>query len=130
MTHPGGRPTKYHSDFVLQLEKAMQEGMTVERFCRNTRIHKDTFYAWVKKHKEFSDAFRGGKHDADAYWQEFALNNLDNRSLNTNLFKLYMANCHGWSDQGKREDIQKDNQNEQQFTDELKALVTKYQKDI
>lgn len=131
MTHPGGRPTKYNEDFVYKLEEALNQGLSVERFCRRTRISRDTFYEWVKKHPEFADTFRAGKVDAEAFWQEKAISNFENRNFNTNLFKLYMTNCHGWSDNKNQANNQENEQSQdERFTEEFKALLAKYKREV
>lgn len=79
-----GRPTKYKEEYCQQIidffdrplfeEKevsSFEKGRTVirkisvpcllptiERFCLNIGIHKDTLYEWVKVHPDFSDSLR------------------------------------------------------------------------
>ena len=90
MAHPGGRPTKYKPEYCNQLikffsgprnetiEKAHITGKneyekteymrvayelpTFAKFARKIGANKDTIVSeWVKKHKEFSDAYNQAK---------------------------------------------------------------------
>jgi hypothetical protein len=61
--HPGGRPTKYTPQVIIELNDYLQEAIpenmsipTVEGIALKLGINKDTLYEWAKKHKEFSDA--------------------------------------------------------------------------
>ncbi len=51
---------------------------TVREFCKQINIHYDTFYAWVKKHKAFSDAFTHAKDLQKWFLIENGLNGLYN----------------------------------------------------
>ena len=80
----GGRPTKYSDEYITKLnhyvdnfkeheyyteqvasqgkavdvERVRANGIpTVEEFLLSVDITKDTFYRWIKKYPEFSDAF-------------------------------------------------------------------------
>ncbi len=97
-TNKGGRPTKYNDDFPAKLSKAMYEGKSVARFCRDERINPDTFYEWVKKHEKFTEAFHIGKNDCEAFWEDWLVNNLDNKNANAGLVKMFFTNRFGWSD--------------------------------
>lgn len=98
MPHPGGRPTLYREEYCDKLIAAMYEGKSVERFCRDIRVCKDTFYEWVKKHTLFADAFKLGRTDCEAYWEEWLVNRLESKDVNSNLVKLFMTNRFGWGD--------------------------------
>lgn len=60
----GGRPTLYTpeiNDRLLEYfdkDPAKWELLpSVSGFCRKEKIHRDTFYQWLKDHKDFSDTF-------------------------------------------------------------------------
>ena len=95
------RPTEYTDEMPEKLVTEMYNGLSVERFCRKIRICKDTFYVWVKKHAEFADAFRLGRNDCEAYWEEWLIERLESKDVNSNLVKLIMANRFGWSDKAE-----------------------------
>lgn len=96
--HPGGRPPDYHDGMPDLLIGAMYEGKSVVRFCRDVRISRTTFYDWISRHEDFKNAYEIGKTDCEAYWEEFLVNNLMNKEVNSGLIKLFMANRFGWSD--------------------------------
>lgn len=82
--NPVGRPTKYKKRycedlvsyfdidaFRVEKKRVNIKGLvteipmevvnpppTVAGFCRSIGIHKDTFYEWVKKYPDFSDAYK------------------------------------------------------------------------
>ena len=40
----------------------------VAAFCSAARIHKETFYDWVKHHPEFKEAYLIAREDAESAW--------------------------------------------------------------
>lgn len=93
-----GQPTKYTDDMPAKLIAAMESGKSATRFARDIRVHKDTLYEWAKVHPEFSDAFKKAKDYCEAHWEEWLVNNLDNKNVNAGLVKLFMTNRFGWTD--------------------------------
>ena len=109
MAHAGGRPTKYDSklckDLILFFEqepfyevevphyypkgevkwvdfKRMPHRLpTVREWCKKVGIHHDTFYEWVDKYDEFSDAFTRAKELQKWFIIENGLNGLYNPSF-------------------------------------------------
>jgi hypothetical protein len=87
MGNPRGRPTKYTEEMPQKLidffdrpsriqkevskvsngqvinyfEEGPNTLPTVWAFCADIGIHDDTFYEWVKRHKDFSDAYKKAK---------------------------------------------------------------------
>ena len=72
-------------------------------FCHTNRIANSTFYEWVKLYPDFSNAFREGRKDALGHWEHFCVSHFENTKFNTNLFKLFMSNCFGWSEKRETE---------------------------
>lgn len=95
---PGGRPTKYNESWIPKLEKAMRNGDTIEIFCYDNNIADSTFRLWRKQHKEFSLAFERCKKYSEAYHQKYLRTQFENKNFQSAAFKLFMANCFGWSD--------------------------------
>lgn len=59
--HPGGASTKYDPEhYVPEIQKMAEFGVTIEDMSDIWGIAKDTIYQWMKKHQEFSDAFKKG----------------------------------------------------------------------
>lgn len=94
----GGRPTDYTDEMPEKLLTAMFAGKSVTRFCRDIRISTPTFYLWVSKHSQFSSAFELGKNDCEAFWEDWLVENLGNKEVNSTLVKLFFANRFGWHD--------------------------------
>lgn len=128
MAHPGGRPTKYTDDLPEKLIQAMYNGMSVERFCRQIRISKDTFYSWVKERKEFSDAFNLGRSDCEAFWEEWLVDRLESKNVNVVLVKMLFAQRFGWYE--SKQNQEEKNSVKDEFNEELKLLISKYQREI
>lgn len=95
---PAGAPTKYTDDMPDKIIAAMESGKSVVRFARDIRVHFDTIYEWAKVHPEFSEAFKKAKSYCEAHWEEWLVNNLENKQVNASLVKLYMTNRFGWAD--------------------------------
>lgn len=53
-----GRPTIYKKEYKKKLLISARREDTIEGFCADIGIHKDTFYQWVKKHPDFADAHK------------------------------------------------------------------------
>lgn len=53
-----GRRTKYTPETVAKLTQAIRLGMTHLLACQYAGISHDTFYTWMNKHPEFSDAIK------------------------------------------------------------------------
>ncbi len=83
-----GRPTTYDPKYCQMLAEALNEGVSIKRFCRNTRIARSSFYEWIEKHKEFADTLHSGEYDRDACWEEIGINNLTNKDFNVPLYKF------------------------------------------
>src|SRR5579872_2600981 len=98
MAHPGGRPTKYTDEMPELLYNAMKAGKSVVRFCSDQDISNDTFYEWLKVHKEFSEAFAVSKMKCEAHWEEWLIENMRNKDCNSVLIKMFFTNRFGWSD--------------------------------
>jgi len=91
-----GRPTKYTDEMPQKLMEAMNQGKSVQRFCRDIQIDTDTFYEWVKVHPEFTGAFKKGRCYCEAHWEDWLVNHFDDKNVNSGLVKLFMANRFGW----------------------------------
>lgn len=53
-----GAPTKYKSEYCKLLLQSARREETVEGFCADIGIAKNTFYEWCKAHTEFADAHK------------------------------------------------------------------------
>jgi len=100
---PFGRPTKYRKEFCQLLIEHMAEGLSLESFGGKVHVCKDSLYEWVKKHKDFSDAFGLGKAACQLYWEKLGRDHLylphQGGSFNGAMWGLNMANRFGWRSQ-------------------------------
>jgi hypothetical protein len=103
-----GRPTKYKKEYCQMLIDKMSEGFSVEAFCGSISINKDTFYEWVKRYPEFSDAKRQGLVKSQMWWEEQAKKHMflphQGGSFNSSVWIFNMKNRFGWRDQPKEEE--------------------------
>lgn len=126
---PVGRPTKYHDKMpdklrefftvdlftVRQKEVVTKNGVevitetkpnqlpTVENFCAENDIHKDTFYAWVKKYPRFSDAFSYAKGKQINHLMQLGLSG----EYNSPFAKFIMTNISEYRDKVEQQVEQK-----------------------
>ena len=98
MAHPGGRPTKYTDEMPELLFNSMAAGKSVVRFCSDINIAPATFYLWLSVHKEFSETFAICSNKCEAFWEEWLVENLGNKDMNSVLIKMFFTNRFGWSD--------------------------------
>lgn len=152
-----GRPTKYKEEYIEELLKYFDIDPTIEKtktistkngteisepiewsatlptiegFCREIKINKDTFYNWVKEYKDFNDAYKRARDMQSYIFQTNALKGLYNPS-----FSIFWAkNCMSWVD---RQEVETKNTNNNINTNvdsmtieekesELKRLREKY----
>lgn len=62
----GGRPPKYQKEYAEQVYKLCLLGATDERIADFFGVNVLTVHRWKKDHKEFCNALRLGKDEADA----------------------------------------------------------------
>lgn len=108
-----GRPTKYKDDMPERLikffnipETKKSGGKTVAEeypmvidFCLQEDICNDTFFEWVKQHKDFSDAYSKVKKIQEKF---LVKNSIQNR-YNPYFAQFVLMNNHGWVKQEKIE---------------------------
>jgi hypothetical protein len=66
----GGRPTKYTPEFGPRLIELCKQGLSRRALCAELEISADTFYEWVKKYPEFSDAYKIGEAVASNFYEK------------------------------------------------------------
>jgi hypothetical protein len=88
-----GRPSKYKPDLHPQLLLLLfLEGNNIEAFCYAAEVHRDQFYTWVKKYKEFGEAYLYAKEMALLWWEEKAAYGIIDPSFNNTLWSMVMRN--------------------------------------
>lgn len=94
--HPGGRPCEYDPAYAEMLPDLFKEGESVIEVCVVLGIHKDTFYDWCKKYKEFSDAYALGLMYSEAWWQKLGRAGAAGGRVNPPMWRMNMMNRFGW----------------------------------
>jgi transposase-like protein len=112
MAKKTGRPPQYRKNFhPSEFVRLSSDGRSVSEIAAAWGKSRDTMYAWVEQHKEFSVAFLKGKMAREAWWIDFgrkAMNGTltvkDERGVeqktNANLgfFAILARNVLGWHD--------------------------------
>lgn len=102
-----GRPygsTKYNDEFCDVVIQEMSNGASIEEVAATLGITKDTFYQWVKRYKDFSDAKKIGEEKSKAWWMKqgrgglWADSQQETKKINAVLWYMNMKNRFGWSD--------------------------------
>lgn len=96
--HPGGRPTIYDPSYADILPDLFKDGQSVIEVCVELGIHKDTFYEWCGKHKEFSDAYALGLMYSEAWWQRLGRAGAAGAKVNPPMWRMNMMNRFKWTD--------------------------------
>lgn len=63
--HPGGRPSKYNSVDLKQVEKLAKAGWTDLQMAEFFEVDVATWHRWKGKHEEFCNALKDWKEHAD-----------------------------------------------------------------
>jgi transposase-like protein len=114
MANPRGNPTKYKRKYCKMLLETMSKGNSVVNFCASIGISRDTFYEWVKCHKEYSDTWKRAATLCESYWENIGKKGVldvpvavdkegKERKVNPAMYKFYMANRFRWSDRVEQE---------------------------
>ena len=103
-----GRPSSYKPEFCDLLVEFGRRGMCVTEIVCELDISKDTFYSWIKKHKEFSDAFKRAKALEEKWWINLGKNIVAGKIKGSNptMYIWMTKNLIHWRD--KVEHIQED----------------------
>jgi len=71
-----GRKTKYDKKKIKEILEFKRQNYTNAAICKLWRIHPDTFYEWLKKHTDFSDAYQKGMESGYKSISELARSSL------------------------------------------------------
>lgn len=97
-----GRPTKYDPKFCDTVIDMMTKGYSKQACAGEIGIAVDTFYQWVKKHKDFSDAVSIGEAKARLFFDKVLVNHIthskNGQQINGQVYGLNMKNRFGFSD--------------------------------
>ena len=97
--NPGGRPTKYKSEYCDQLVEHMAQGFPYETFAALIDVCRETLYEWEKKHEEFFHAKKRGKEKTYLALVSKGMDSIhDPGTLNNTVWIFMMKNMCGWTD--------------------------------
>lgn len=68
-----GRPTKYKPEYCQRLIEHCKQGLSRRALCAELEISANTFYTWVKEHKDFQDAYEAGEAIASDFYEKAML---------------------------------------------------------
>lgn len=94
------RPTKYDPAMCQKAIDFMEQGYSKEATAAHLDISEDSFYTYIKKHSEFSEAIKEGSAKSRMFWEkigiEGAQGNIDGFNATSWIFN--MKNRHNWKD--------------------------------
>jgi hypothetical protein len=93
-----GRPTLYNDSFCQKLIDHFKEGGSVEEFCLDNNISKQTFYNWCEVHEDFFDAKKIGESFSQGWWMKKGRLSLENKDFSYTGWYMNMKNRFGWKD--------------------------------
>lgn len=100
-----GRPTKYSKEIAHRLPEMFADGESVAEVCRELGVARSTFYEWVSRHEEFSEAYELGQTFAEAAWcrvgREAAMGE---RRISASCWIFCMKSRYHWSDNPRPEE--------------------------
>ena len=97
-----GRPTIYKNEYPsLLIELMGEQGYSAERFCAHLKIAVDTFYNWLKIHKDFSEAYSIAKTMFIAFWETDLIRLREAEKVQGSLVKFHLVNRLGWTDRSE-----------------------------
>ena len=89
-----GKPTKYEEEkHIGLLFDVFSKGEGVAAFLDEAAISKQTFYDWLKAHKEFAAAYEGALNRSQRKWEAYPK---DNPDFNFPYWSTIMRNRFGY----------------------------------
>ena len=90
-----GQPTKYDKEKHIELLfDIFNKGEGVMAFCADAMISQNTFFLWLKKHREFSEAYKVIINQAGRKWESYPLNPKGN--IEFSYWSIIMRNRFGY----------------------------------
>jgi len=96
--HPGGRPTKYKTEYCKTAVDLMADGASKMEVCGTIGICYDTFLDWQKIHKEFSESIKTGNMLSQAWWEREGRTSLRDNDFSYTGWYMNMKNRFKWAD--------------------------------
>jgi hypothetical protein len=93
-----GQPTKYKPEYCEALIDYMAKGFTLTAFAGSIRVSRETVYAWMSEHSDFSDAATRGKAAASNAWEARMMEAKRSAEAATSIFALKNINPDDWKE--------------------------------
>jgi len=96
-----GRPPKYdieiHPEKIVEL---MGQGYSIEGACGAMELHRDTHYAWIKQHSEYSDAVNLAIQKSAQFYDKLGVNAMAGKlkGFVPSVWIFTRKNLHKWKD--------------------------------
>ena len=90
-----GQPAKYDkAKHIGLLFDIFNKGEGVMAFCADAMISQSTFFLWLKKHREFGEAYKVIINQAGRKWESYPLN--PNGNIEFSYWSIIMRNRFGY----------------------------------
>lgn len=95
-----GRPSKYDSSYCDKVLELMSKGFSKQAVAGELGISRDTFYAWVKAHKDFSDTIKISEMRSLLFWENIGIDGMMGKitGFRPAVWIFVMKNRFGWKD--------------------------------
>lgn len=89
---PGGRPTKYKSEYCDMVVEWLAEGKLLYNFAKHINVGVVTLHDWRNAHEEFSKAIKKGEVLKQYIAEKYVENMVENNHINNVAFVMYCRN--------------------------------------
>jgi hypothetical protein len=93
-----GRPTDYRPEYCALVIEYMAQGYSLTAFAGTIRQARDTMYAWIRAHREFSDAVNRGRAARVAWLETKLLTARRGGEVAASIFALKNADPVEWKE--------------------------------
>lgn len=93
-----GRPTEYRPEYCDAVQAHMGQGYSLTAFAGTIRVARETVYAWIKTHSEFSDAVARARAARVAALEAKLLRSRKGAETSAAVFALKNADPTEWRD--------------------------------
>lgn len=87
---------KYKPEYRDLVRETIKEGDTINAFCVEVGVCKETVKRWREEHPDFDEAVRSALCHSELWWERLGKNNVGNSDFNTTLYIIQMRNRFGW----------------------------------
>jgi hypothetical protein len=93
-----GQPTKYRESMCQEVIEFMKQGYSKEAASAHLGISEESFYQYIKQHKEFSEAVKEGTRQSLLFWEKLGIQGASGGEINAPTWIFNMKNRFGWRD--------------------------------